>query len=346
MKSVKAGLHEVMWRSHAVVLLRRLDAQPDLLRVLLYHRVDDLRSLGSGDPNLISATPAAFEAQMNYLVRYYCPIEPRALLDAIQNGTPLPPRAVLVTFDDGYRDFQTYAWPILRHHQIPAVLFVPTAFPGSGRTFWWDALHGLLMATRRPAVTFPDGTTHTLSSDHDRRAAVRRLNAVLRRTRPEVVDALLQQLQEICEVPQPQPSPMLGWDELRRLSGDGLTVASHTQTHPAIPTLTQEEIEREVRGSQADLRRELGEAVPMFSYPLGMADPRADDVLSATGVLAAFTAAPGRNRMGRSALLHLRRRAINGSRSFADFSLSLISFYSWFQERSADRIRSAVSIQS
>jgi hypothetical protein len=57
---------------------------------------------------------------------------------------------VLLTFDDAYRDFAEHAWPVLRSHGLPAVLFVPTAFPGDPeRSFWWDRLYRAFACARR-----------------------------------------------------------------------------------------------------------------------------------------------------------------------------------------------------
>ena len=51
-------------------------------------------------------------------------------------------RVVVAFFDDGYLDFAEHAWPTLQSLGIPAVLFVPTAFPDHpGPGFWWDRLY-------------------------------------------------------------------------------------------------------------------------------------------------------------------------------------------------------------
>jgi len=93
------------------------------LRVLMYHKVNDLW------PNPTTVPTAVFAEQMSLLGELgYTPVSLDAVLSHYLDGAPLPARAVLLTFDDGYRDNLENALPILRRHGYPAVLFVPIGF--------------------------------------------------------------------------------------------------------------------------------------------------------------------------------------------------------------------------
>jgi peptidoglycan/xylan/chitin deacetylase (PgdA/CDA1 family) len=95
------------------------------LRVLMYHKVNDLPN------NRMSMPVTLFDDQMCYLRELgYTVVGLDAVLDNYRNGTPLPPQAVLITFDDGYRDNLVNAAPILHKHGYPAVQFVPIAYVG------------------------------------------------------------------------------------------------------------------------------------------------------------------------------------------------------------------------
>src|SRR5512138_1997070 len=102
-----------------------------MLRVLTYHRVADPHATPWLNPALVSALPAVFEQQMAYVSRRYAAVSLEEVIDAAVRRIRLPRRAVLITFDDAYRDFGEIAWPILRRHRLPATLFVPTAYPGA-----------------------------------------------------------------------------------------------------------------------------------------------------------------------------------------------------------------------
>jgi len=98
------------------------------LRVLMYHKVNDV----PGNPATVPTR--IFEEQMALLGKLgYLPVSLDAVRDHYLLGSALPPRAVLITFDDGYRDNLENALPVLRRHGYPAVLFVPLGYLDDGR---------------------------------------------------------------------------------------------------------------------------------------------------------------------------------------------------------------------
>jgi peptidoglycan/xylan/chitin deacetylase (PgdA/CDA1 family) len=104
------------------------DGHERTLRILMYHKVNDLT------PNPTTIPTAVFTEQMTLLSELgYVPVSLEAVRDHYLGGAPLPPRAVLITFDDGYRDNLENALPVLRAHGYPAVLFVPIGFLDDGR---------------------------------------------------------------------------------------------------------------------------------------------------------------------------------------------------------------------
>lgn len=85
--------------------------------VLLYHSV-------SNEQWFFAVSPDEFRRQMKYLREHFHPISLRTLVDFLTHGAPLPARAVVVTFDDGYRDFLANALPVLKEYAIPATVFI------------------------------------------------------------------------------------------------------------------------------------------------------------------------------------------------------------------------------
>jgi peptidoglycan/xylan/chitin deacetylase (PgdA/CDA1 family) len=93
------------------------------LRVLMYHKVNDL----PGNP--LTMPVSLFDEQMDQLRDLgYAVVDLQAVLRHYVEGQPLPPHAVLITFDDGYHDNLDNAARVLRKYGYPAVLFVPIGY--------------------------------------------------------------------------------------------------------------------------------------------------------------------------------------------------------------------------
>lgn len=270
----------------------------DGLRVLTYHRVLDANASPAPNPSLLSASPRAFDAQMRHLSRYYRVVSADQVLDAFHTNRPLPRRAVLITFDDAYRDFGEIAWPILRRYGFPAVVFVSTAFPDHPeKRFWWDRIHGALMNTTRMAVDVPRLGILSLRNPAARanalRALQRHIKSLSHRAAMDAVDALCGELDYQGRL----AAQVLGWDELRRLAGEGVTLCAHTRNHPALTRITLDQARAEVRGSREDLQRELGYSPPIFAYPFGDHDDDVIKVVQQEGFDLAVSCLDGHNRM-------------------------------------------------
>jgi peptidoglycan/xylan/chitin deacetylase (PgdA/CDA1 family) len=93
------------------------------LRVLMYHKVNDV----PGNP--LSVPVSLFDEQLAQLGELgYSVVGLDAVLAHYGEGADLPPKPVLITFDDGYRDNLEHAAPVLARHRYSAVIFVPLAY--------------------------------------------------------------------------------------------------------------------------------------------------------------------------------------------------------------------------
>lgn len=296
-------------------LLERVDGgRPGVVAVLTYHRVANADD-AAGYPGLISASPAQFDEQMAFLARRYRVISMADLIDHRDRRGRLPPRAVLVTFDDAYRDFAEHAWPTLRRLLIPVTLFVPTAYPGApDRGFWWDWLYAAVQGGPRDAsFETPVGQVR-LSSEEDRANAYRLLRGVVK-SRPHAAGMdLVASFADQVGIRQPRGS-VLDWPALRALEADGVVLAPHSREHPLLDRVGAAQMEEELRGSWRDLQTQIGDTLPVFAYPGGA---HSDDVRAAVercGFRAAFTTRRGVNDLDHADWLALRRINVGGNSS-------------------------------
>lgn len=89
----------------------------------------------------LSVTPVAFEAQLRYLVRAgYHPILLRDLIAHLNLGAPLPSKPIILTFDDGYKDQYTNAYPLLKRYGFVGTFFIVTGFIGQQEYLSWEEI--------------------------------------------------------------------------------------------------------------------------------------------------------------------------------------------------------------
>ena len=99
--------------------------------VLNYHKVDYMN-------HSLSVLPPDFEQQMAFLKdNGYHTVTPHEMYMAFTDGAPLPTNPVLITFDDGYADNYTYAYPILKKYDMKAAIFVITSLMGKPGYLTW-----------------------------------------------------------------------------------------------------------------------------------------------------------------------------------------------------------------
>jgi peptidoglycan/xylan/chitin deacetylase (PgdA/CDA1 family) len=101
--------------------------------VLMYHSIST--GITTRKFRRFAVEPGEFAAQMEYLAAAgYCAVIATDLAGQ-RSGRPLPPRPVVLTFDDAYTDFYDTALPVLRKHGFHATLYVPTAYVGATTRF-------------------------------------------------------------------------------------------------------------------------------------------------------------------------------------------------------------------
>jgi peptidoglycan/xylan/chitin deacetylase (PgdA/CDA1 family) len=278
------------------------------LRVLTYHRILAPEEIPPYFPQLVSAYPDEFERQMTWLAKHYAVVDIPMVLEAIERKTRLPRGAVLVTFDDGYPDFQTTAWPILKAHKLPATLFIPTNYPAQPSTpFWWDELHAKMRATTQPRLSLSPSIDLPLETERSRRHATA---VICARAKTMPHRDAMQWVEEIgrrLEAPAGNLRSTMDWDQLRGLAADGVTLAAHSRSHALLTALPEDQLHDEIAGSKADLEREIGACLPVFCYPAGACNRNVEAAAQRAGMRLAFTTETGHNDLDADRLLALRR---------------------------------------
>jgi peptidoglycan/xylan/chitin deacetylase (PgdA/CDA1 family) len=329
--------------SGLVPLVRSWEAQRgNLLRVLAYHRIGDPGAeSGLLDPDLLSATPELFEQQMHFLADNYRLISILDLFQAIETQEPLPPQSVLVTFDDGYHDFVSVAWPILEYYHVPTILFLPTGpLLSANDLFWWDRLFQGLFTTRSLRLNLPGTGDLPLGTKNQRLKAFtqlkRRIRSLDYHAAMSLVDTVLQELEVI-----PQTSNlMLNWSEVRFLNSHGCYLCAHTRQHSCLSRIPINDARQDIRDGKMDQLAEIGTIWPIFAYPYGEPCDLCEDlqpILQEEGFKLAVTTIPGINDWAHIDLLRIKRICPSVRHTMAEFQLSLTEIYNFYTVLSGRR---------
>jgi len=231
----KYGLHSTGYYHH-----RLTQVEFPGVAVLCYHGIR-----GDGTGNLpfhdLHVDRSAFEGHCRILRDYCSPISAPQLLAAL-NGAPLPPRPVLVTFDDGYRSVLDLGLPLLEQYEIPVAVFVCVEPIVRREHFWYDSMY---RARGSEAV-----------------AAARRLGTAEWRTMAGATATPA----HASDVHRPMTT-----EELHRLAASPLIeIGGHTMTHLTLAFAGIEEQRSEIETCRDTVTALVGKIPAGFAYPYGL----------------------------------------------------------------------------
>lgn len=309
------------------------------LTILTYHRVLPSPDLGHYpfDPGVISASPEQFDAQMRWLRETQVPVPLSDVALYLRGRADLPPRAVVVTFDDGYFDNYEHAYPVLRRHGVPATMFLATDHIGNDRPFWFDVATYLAMRTDLPALRL-DSERHIVlgTSPAERRAAARKLLDHIKTLPQPRVDELLARLcdETGCSIPETERAQVrtMRWEDVRDMATGGIEFGSHSCRHAILAHLPPDELRRELADSKRRIEDETGTPCTSVAYPVGRRFAYNDLVKREVGLAGyrlglAYEA--GVNRTGALDPFELRRQSVERDTDPRYFR-SLTGLAGWF----------------
>ncbi|NWF71322.1 MAG: polysaccharide deacetylase family protein [Chloroflexi bacterium] len=315
---------------HKVGLTRGLNVfwGRDRLTVLAYHRIIewDTPEFRDYEP-VVSATPAMFEQQMTFVAEHFNVIDLAALQAYLFDNKPLPERPLLITFDDGYLDNYQNAYPVLKKHGFPAVIFLVTSRMDDPARLWWDVCGYAFRATRKNSAALPYIGQQPLASAAERRAARELLMLHLKHIPDEQKQAEMQQLCAALDVSLPADERLfVTWDQVRELVANGIACQPHTVTHPIMTRVSYDEQKRQLTEARARIIDETGQKADAFAYPNGAPgdyDAATLRALRETGYSTAFTltSGPMSSSAARRHPLQIKRVYLGYRDSFEVFAL-------------------------
>ncbi len=284
-------------------------------------------------PNWTQLRAHEFEQQMRYLKQRYNPISLSTALDMISGRMPIAPYSVVVTFDDGFKNNATTAYPILKAYGIPSIVFLTTSFVDKdqrfGRLIWTDYIYCLIQNTKQDTLDLSDVglTRYELRGPMKRYEAKGVICAQLKKLdyerKNQIIEVIAERLATRVSAEQEKVFGSLDWKDIVRIDGEQLmSFGAHTVNHEILSQLPDERAEWELTESQRVIQQWLGRPVPYFAYPNGQPEDFTDrvDATVREHYACALTTIPRFNRKGDD-LYKLKRTGVGRGLSIWEFKL-------------------------
>lgn len=237
----------------------------DRLLVLAWHNVERTwyypSAPGTGCAGL------AYQLERLSKVATIVPLGPA--LEALSSGRSLPPRAVALTFDDGYRDNLEMAVPLLEKLGLPATFFLVPGFLGREADPWWELLAWGFARSSQTAVSWNGRVLRTRGwlSRRSVQWVCGQLRKLARARMEETIAELLRLLQP--EGKANVKELFLDWSGAGELVRRGFAIGSHSMYHTTLSRELADEQVRDLIASRARLEAELDVPVRLLAYPIG-----------------------------------------------------------------------------
>jgi peptidoglycan/xylan/chitin deacetylase (PgdA/CDA1 family) len=288
----------------------------DHLLIVAWHNVERTWNY----PAAPGAGAAGFEHQLRRLQRLGTIVPLATALRQLTTGQPLPPRAIALTFDDGYRDNLEVGAPVLERLGLPATFFLVPGILDGRISPWWETVAWAVRRTSRSSLAW-QGRTLPLGGRAGRRTlelVADGLKTLDQAARGRAVAELVERLEP--EGASDHRRLFLDWDGARELLRRGFEIGGHSMDHAILARESPAAQLEDLVESRRRLEAELDVAIEVLAYPNG---GRADydaatvDAARRAGYSHGLTARSGWNSRA-TPLFEIRRVVLEPQRTFAD----------------------------
>jgi len=266
-------MHEFSYRSGLSSAYARLNAGltgSSVATILMYHSVPSADERPWIDPrNCLAAEQ--FEAQMQFLAHHRHVVSVDTLTEQLAIGEPIQRGTVAITFDDGYLNNLRVAAPILAKYQLPATLYLATAYISGGKNQWIDTLYSAFRARSQHQLSLKLMAeqriwqlTEAAECESAYRVIARRLIECLPAERQALLHTIDQQLAPTAYPPR----LTMTWDDVRELRSrfPNVTLGVHTANHIDLRTHSYK-TDEEMQLSISQVLNETGERPQHLAFP-------------------------------------------------------------------------------
>jgi peptidoglycan/xylan/chitin deacetylase (PgdA/CDA1 family) len=298
-KTIIRGGLETLFFSGAHLVMRPFVA--GIGTILTLHHVRPPRPDRFQPNRLLEVTPGFLEDVVRYLRRARLDLVSLDEMHRRLTEQDFGRRFVCLTIDDGYRDTLEWAYPILKRHQAPFAVYIPTSFPDRIGELWWLALEAVVARNKYIRLLI-DGQEQGFecATIAEKRHLFEQLYLWVRSFKTE--DELRHVVRDLSARYQVDIGAFcdelcMNWSELDKLAADPLvTIGAHTVNHVMLAKVPDKTARTEMEMSRTVIEAALGRRPDHLSYPVGdrtSAGPREFRIAAELGFKTAVTTRPG-----------------------------------------------------
>jgi len=239
-------------------------------RILMYHRF-------SAGPESRAVAADLLHRQIELLKKKFTLLTMRDLVRRSLSAGEPGRHFAAITVDDGYEDFYSHAFPVLREHGVPATIFVVGGFVSRELWLWPDVLRAVIAAAepgRYGLRGFWRDESVAWRNSGEREEAwsalADRLLTESTETRYDAIQSLAESVDVDVESLDMREYTALSWDQLRELRDAGIEIGDHTWSHCNVARQSKAALTRELNRSRKAIEEHVGCTVSGLAYPNGM----------------------------------------------------------------------------
>ena len=269
--------------------------------ILLFHRVcpeNKRKRISWG--KALEVTPEYLEMTLRFFTeRGYKIISLDDLYSALRNKR-IGKKFVIFTFDDGYADNLTYAYPVFKKYNAPFAIYVTTGFPDKRAVPWWYLLEEMLLNNNRIRIDTGDQRLDLDCTEFSEKEKLfQKISSLIMNGYGNIQLSWVKKIFGLSEADifRMTGELMLSWEQIKELSADPLvTLGAHTVHHFVLSKLPEAMVRSEMDESKNTLESNIKHEVRHFSYPFGnkgQADRREYGIAEECGFRTAATTRTG-----------------------------------------------------
>ena len=293
--------------------------RPNGLFCFNYHRIGD-PSNSQFDPNVFSCNEYVFEEHLKFYKSNFDIVTIEELNTLRQSDKKLSNRFALLTFDDGYIDNYTLAYPLLKEYQVPAVFFIATDFIEKNIIPWWDEIAFLIKNSHQISLQLDNWETPISLTSTSKNDYIKEVLQLIKLDSSKLMDekiiCLKRALNLKADYSTPHKNLFMNWEMLKEMQDNGMTVGSQSCSHSIMSHLSSEDQRYEALHSKNILSEQMGKDVTCFAYPVGGVSAftkTTEKILEEYNYTLAFSFIAGINRTLNNNNFHLKRFSVDGN---------------------------------